>query len=89
MLFDLNIQYLYSMDEGTIKKRVIKCRLYWRFCLGWRSNFVGSESGQKQSDKLLHNMVYNKTQDSHPLPPPTATQCLYIQRLNPKSLTGG
>jgi hypothetical protein len=27
------------------------------FCLGWSSNFVGSESGQKQSVKLLQNMV--------------------------------
>jgi hypothetical protein len=31
------------------------------FCLGWCSNFVGSESGQKQ------NMVYNTTQRP-PLP---------------------
>ncbi len=27
-------------------------------CLGWCSNFVASESGQKQSVKLLQNMVY-------------------------------
>jgi hypothetical protein len=32
------------------------------------SNFVGSESGQKQSVKLLQNMVYNTTH--HPTPPP-------------------
>jgi hypothetical protein len=37
------------------------------FCLGWFSNFVGSESGQKQSVKLLPNMVYNTAQ--HPPPP--------------------
>jgi hypothetical protein len=44
------------MDEGTIKTK-----------MGWCSNFVdGSESGQKQSIKLLQNMVYNITQQ----PPP-------------------
>jgi hypothetical protein len=31
------------MDEGTIKTPIPKCRLYWCFCLGWCSNFVGSE----------------------------------------------
>jgi hypothetical protein len=39
------------------------------FCLGWCSNFVGSESVQKQSVKLLQNMVYLN---------PTATHCLYL-----------
>jgi hypothetical protein len=29
------------------------------FVLRWCSNFVGSESGQKQSVKLLQNVVYN------------------------------
>ncbi len=42
------------------------------YCLGWSSNFVGSESGQIQSVKHLQNMVSNRTQ--HPLP---ATHCLY------------
>ncbi len=37
------------------------------FCLGWSSNFVGSESGQIQSIKLLQNMVSNRTHHS-PLP---------------------
>jgi hypothetical protein len=45
------------------------------FCSGRCGNFVGSESGQKQSVKLLQNMVYNTTQ--HP-PPSTAAHCLYI-----------
>jgi hypothetical protein len=36
------------------------------FCLGWCSYFVGSESGQEQSIKLLKNMVSNTTQ--HPPP---------------------
>ncbi len=34
-------------------------------CLGWSSNFVGSESGQIQSVKLLQNTVSNRTQH-HP-----------------------
>ncbi len=38
------------------------------FCLGWKSKFVGSESDQKQSGKLLQNMVSNTTQ--HPPTPP-------------------
>jgi hypothetical protein len=47
------------------------------FCLGWCSNFVVSESGQKQSIKLLQIMVSNTTQypPPHPLP---ATHCQYI-----------
>jgi hypothetical protein len=67
------------MDEGTIKTPIPICRLYWCFCLRWCSNFVGSESGQKQSVKLLQNMVYNTTQ--HPLTPPHPPQshsfCMY------------
>ncbi len=47
------------------------------FRLGWCRNFVGSETGQKQSVKLLQNMVYNPTQHP-PTLPPTATHCLYI-----------
>jgi hypothetical protein len=35
---------------------------------------VGSESGQKQSVKLLQTMVYNTTQ--HPPPPPLPTETL-------------
>jgi hypothetical protein len=46
------------------------------FCLGWCSNFVGSESGQNQSVKLLQDMLSITTQQPlHPLP---ATLCLYI-----------
>jgi hypothetical protein len=58
------------MDEGTLKTPIPKCRLYWSFLLGWCSNFVGSESGQKQSVKPLQNMVYNITQHPH-------TVCVY------------
>jgi hypothetical protein len=60
------------MGEGTLKTPIPKCRLatcYSHFCLGWCSNFVGSESGQKQSVELLHNMFCNTTQYP-PLPPP-------------------
>ncbi len=45
------------------------------YCLGWSINFVGSESGQIQSVKLLQNVVSNRTQ--YPLPLP-AIHCLYI-----------
>ncbi len=64
------------MDEVTIKTSICKCRLYWCFCL--ENNFVGSESGQKQSVKLLQNMVYNTTQNPHP----SATHFLYILYVN-------
>jgi hypothetical protein len=43
-----------------------------RFLLGY---FVGSESSQKLSVKLLQNMVSNTTPHPHPLP---ATHWLYI-----------
>ena len=40
------------------------------------SNFVGSESGQKQSVKLLQNMAYSTFQH-----PPTPTQSVYTVHL--------
>jgi hypothetical protein len=42
-----------------------------RFCLGWPSYFVGSESGQKQRVKLLQKMVSNRTQTPSPSQPHT------------------
>jgi hypothetical protein len=39
-----------------------------RFLFGWSSNFVGTESGQKQSVILPQNMVSNRTQHSPPTP---------------------
>jgi hypothetical protein len=48
------------------------------FCLGWCCNFVGSESGQKQSAKLLQNMLSNTTQHPHPLPATYLRYILYI-----------
>jgi hypothetical protein len=44
-------------------------------CLRWWSNFVGYESGQKQSVKLPQNMVYNTIQ--HP-PPPNHSHTLSV-----------
>ncbi len=44
-------------------------------CLGFFSNFAGSESGQKQSVKLLQNMVYSTIQHT-PTPPVTHTVCI-------------
>jgi hypothetical protein len=65
-----------SAQPSTLKTPFPKCRLCWCFCLGWCSNFVGSESGQKQSVKLLQNMVYNTTQAS---PPQPHTVCKYYR----------
>jgi hypothetical protein len=47
------------------------------FCLWWCSNFVGSESGQKQSVKLLQNGLQH---NSAP-PPPHSHTALYTVRL--------
>ncbi len=63
------------MAERTLKTPIPKCPLCWCFCFGWCSSFVGSESGQKQSVKLLQNMVYNTTQ--HP-PPHSRLYILYV-----------
>ncbi len=54
------------MDEGTLKTphQSLNVVFSGHFCLEWCSNFVGSESGQKRSVKLLLNMDYNTT------PPP-------------------
>ncbi len=42
---------------------------------GGCGHFVGSEFGQKQSVKLLQNMVYSTTK--HPPPPQQHTFCIY------------
>jgi hypothetical protein len=44
------------------------------FCLGWSSNFVGFDSGQIQSAKLLKNMASGL---NTPIPP-SHTHCQYI-----------
>ncbi len=50
----------------------------YSFCLGWSSNFVGSESGQIQSVKLLRNMV-SQQDSTHPPPSQPHTVCTYIR----------
>ncbi len=76
-----------SMDEGTLKTPIPKCSLYWLFFLGWWSNFVGSESVQKQSVKLLQNMVYNTTQ--HPPPQQPHTVWIYCAFSLGRGVGGG
>jgi hypothetical protein len=51
---------LAGMDEGTIKTPIPKCRLYWCFCLGWCSQFVGfvftfgrGGGGEEAREKVL------------------------------------
>ncbi len=43
--------------------------------------FVGSESGQKQSVKLLQNMVHNTIQPPPPPPPQEHTLSVYTIHL--------
>ncbi len=59
--------------KGTLRPVFICLRPPQLFCLGWSSDFVGSESGQIQSVKLLQNMIYRRT--SYP-PPPSLTHCI-------------
>ncbi len=62
--------------KGTLRQVFICLRppSHLGFFLGWYSNFVGSESGQIQSGKLLQNMVSNRTQTT---PPPRHTLSVY------------
>jgi hypothetical protein len=48
------------------------------FRLGWSRNFLGSESGKKQSIKLLQNMVSNPTHHPPPPPPSHTLSVLFI-----------
>jgi hypothetical protein len=52
--------------KGTFQQVFIRLRPppLLGFSLGWCSNFVGSESGQIQSVKLLQNMVSNRDSTS-------------------------
>ncbi len=56
-------------EEGTLKTPIPKCRHYWSICLGWWSNFVGSESPAEYG--LQHNST-----PPPPLPQPH-TVCIY------------
>ncbi len=60
--------------KKLIKSSNPKCRLYWWFCLGWCSNFVGSESGQI----VVNSWRIWSTKQLNTPHPPTATRCLYI-----------
>ncbi len=61
------------MDEGTLKTPIPKCRLYWSFCLGWSSNFVGSESGKVHKySSYIHGG--NSSQAGSKIP--TMSECL-------------
>ncbi len=64
--------------KGTVRQVFICLRPppLLGFCLGWSSNFLGSESGQIQSVKILR---WPPTQLNTPPPHPlSATYCLYI-----------
>ena len=73
------------LKKLTCKETLRQAFIYLRppplqgFCLGWWcSNFVGSESGQKQSLNSLQNMVSNTTQHSPlPLPASPHTVCTF------------
>jgi hypothetical protein len=62
LLLILGIEACYNLSPAIptawTKELYPKCRLYWCFCLEWCSNFVGSESGEKQSVKLLQNILW-------------------------------
>ncbi len=49
------------------------------FCLGWWSNFVGSESGQKQSLKLVQNIWSTAQFNTPPHPPPPNNHTLSLE----------
>ncbi len=67
--------------EGTLRQVFICLRPFplLSFCLRRSSNFVGSESGQIQSVKLLQNMISNTTQHP-PSPSQPHTVCIYSTR---------
>jgi hypothetical protein len=59
------------MSSKKILRQVFICLMppsLLGFCLGWSGNFVGSESGQIQSIKILYNVVTNRPQHPYPLP---------------------
>jgi hypothetical protein len=51
----------FVIQKGTLRQRFICLRPppLLGLCLGWSSNFVGSESGQSQSVKLLQSWLDN------------------------------
>ena len=61
-----------SMDEGTVKKPIPNCRLYWCFCLGWCQvlNLV-------RNRVLTSCRIWYTTQLNTPPPPQPHTVCIY------------
>jgi len=49
------------------------------YCLGWSTNFVGSESGQIQSVKLQQNTVWSSTGINTPTNSQTHTVFIYFE----------
>ncbi len=70
--------------KGTFRQVFIRLRpiQLLGFCLGWSSNFVGSESVQRQSVKILQNMVSNT-------PPPTPSHTPSVHTYGKKRGGGG
>jgi len=57
------------MDEGTLRHQSLIVVFTGHFCLGWCSNFVGSESGQ--NGELNSCRIWSTTQlNTSPTPPP-------------------
>ncbi len=61
ILFLISEQIIRHWSVLEKRKTILFIWFLWRMapCLGWCSNFVGSESGQKHSVKIQQKMVYN------------------------------
>jgi hypothetical protein len=70
------INYIDTKAKCRPYKKKLSCKETLRQVLGWSSNFVGSESGQIQSVKLLQNKVSNRTQQPPPRQPHTVYSVL-------------
>jgi len=66
---------LHPMDEGTLKTQSLNVFFTGHFCLGWWSNFVGSEPGQKQSVNSCR--IWSTTNLNTP-PPPLHSHTLFV-----------
>ncbi len=54
----INRWHIYAWTK-ELRHQSLNVVFIGHFCLGWWSNFVGFKSGQKQSLKLLQNMVHS------------------------------
>ncbi len=76
LLTDSHTKSRITINEWTLKTQIPLCRLYWSLLFGVVMQFCRFWiSGQKQSVKLLQNMVQRTFQH----PPPTVTLLLYIK----------